>query len=188
MIPHRFKRVRVPGMRREAPDVRVAGRPPARAACSTSIEVVSRPAYGCAPGGRSVRGIPFFTVCAPRAMRLMQYVEYRKRLVQHKRPTSAGNLHPSSHASKDVSWTPRVIFFQNHLTRPARTREHQTLNLIIPINFPVVVVIALLLPERHRLVLVVLLVLLDGSLVVLRRRQRGHPPRIHQPLLAVHAC
>ena len=73
------------------------------------------------------------------------------------------------------------------LTRPARTREHQTLNLIIPINFPVVVIITLLPLERHRLVLVLVL-LLDGSLVVIRRRQRGHPPRIHQPLLAVHAC
>ena len=83
---------------------------------------------------------------------------------------------------------PSSDLFSKSFDAPARTREPQTLNLIIPINFPVVVVIALLLPERHRLVLVVLLVLLDGSLVVLRRRQRGHPPRIHQPLLAVHAC
>ncbi len=77
-------------------------------------------------------------------------------------------------------------------TRDTRglTSEYQRLTnliLIIPINLPVVVIITFLLLELHRLV-VVLALLLDGSLVVLRRRQRGHPPRIHQTLLAVHTC
>ena len=97
------------------------------------------------------------------------------------------------YATKETSPVPKMNFldfFNAGHTRP--TSEHQRLTrlltLIIPINFPVVVIITLLLVKRHRLVLVlVVLVLLNGSLVVLRRCQRGHPPRIHQTLLAVHA-
>jgi hypothetical protein len=98
-----------------------------------------------------------------------------------------------TYAAKEASPVPKMNFLE-FLPRAARGQpedipetspENNKTILIIPIDLPVVVVVALLPLKLHRLVLV-LVVLLDGSLVVLRRCQRGHPPRIHQTLLAVH--
>ena len=103
--------------------------------------------------------------------------------------TPARTIHPSLRDSADLPLGPQnlSIFFNAGHTRPdVRTSEINKTTLTIPIDLPVVVVVvALLLLERHRLV-VVLVLLLDGSLVVLGRCQSGHPPRIHQTLLAVH--
>ena len=68
--------------------------------------------------------------------------------------------HKRPYAAKETSPVPKMNFW-DFFTRATRglTSEHQRLTrltLIIPINFPVVIIIALLLPERHRLVLVLL--------------------------------